>query len=276
MRTTGLFLLLLGLVGLIHTTPAQLAHSPSAEWDAASVPTPSAERETRSLQQAAPPPHASLAHVVGGQTFLYNHSDSTAPVGQLPVRTPLHRIDCTTDWCQVRTEEGQTGFVPAAALSNIWIHISKTDQRLSLYRGPRLIDTFEIDVGYNTFADKKKRGSPNERDHWRTPEGTFYIVDKRPRSEFYKALVLNYPTTADAERGLKQGLISRDQYETIVRAQEKRQMPPMGTKLGGWIEIHGEGTGGATNWTQGCVAVRNQVMNELWVDVKVGTPVFIE
>jgi len=276
MRTAGLLLLLFSFIGLGHTTSAQLTHSSSSTGKFPSVPAPSAERESRSLQESGSPADASLAHVVGGQTVLYNRSDSTAPVKRLPVRTPLHRLNCTANWCRVRTESGRTGFVPAAALSNIWIHVSKAHQRLSLYRGPRRIETFEIDVGYNTFADKKKRGSPNERDHWRTPEGTFYVVDKNPQSEFYKALLLNYPTAADAERGLKQGLISRDQYEAIVQAQKQRRQPPMGTKLGGWIEIHGEGTGGATNWTQGCVAVQNQVMNKLWVDVQVGTPVLIE
>lgn len=276
MRTSALLLFLLGLAGLSHTTPAQLTRSLSSEWEDASVSAPAPKKKSHSLQRAERPADADLAHVVGGQTFLYNRSDSTAPVQTLPVRTPLRRLGCAENWCRVRTEKGSTGFVPAPALSNIWIHISKADRRLSLYRGPRLVDVFKIDVGYNTFADKKKRGSPEERDHWRTPEGTFYVVDKKPQSEFYKALLLNYPTTADAERGLKQGLISQDQYKSIVQAQQQRRMPPMGTKLGGWIEIHGEGTGGATNWTQGCVAVRNPIMDELWVDVQVGTPVLIE
>jgi lipoprotein-anchoring transpeptidase ErfK/SrfK len=276
MRTTGILLLLLSVLGLGQPNVAQLARPPEANWNS-DAPTPRSAAESRSLQRAAPPANVALAHVVGGTTTLYNRSDSTAPVARLPVRTPLHRLDeCAENWCRVQTEQGRTGFVPAPAVSNVWIHISKADRRLSLYRGPQLLDTFPIDVGYNTFADKKRKGSPEKRDHWRTPEGTFYVVAKKPRSEFYKALLLNYPTTADAERGLKQGLISPDEYEAIVQAQEQRRQPPMNTALGGWIEIHGEGTGGATNWTQGCVAVQNRVMNALWVDVEVGTPVLIE
>ena len=274
MRTTGVLLLLLSLLGGSVPTAAQSSRSPDADWND-TAPSP-VERDSRSLQRAAPPADAALAHVVGGSTTLYNRSDSTAPVAHLPVRTPLHRLDCNDTWCRVRTEQGRSGFVPATAVSNVWLHISKADRRLSVYRGPRLVDVYEIDVGYNTFADKKRKGSPERRDHWRTPEGPFYVVNKKPQSEFYKALVLNYPTIADAERGLEQGLISKSQYDAIVRAQKQRRMPPMGTELGGWIEIHGDGTGGATNWTQGCVAVRNTVMNELWVDVEVGTPVLIE
>jgi lipoprotein-anchoring transpeptidase ErfK/SrfK len=50
----------------------------------------------------------------------------------------------------------------------------------------------------------------------------------------------------------------------------------MNTKLGGWIEIHGDGTGAATNWTQGCVALHNRDMNTLWWWAEVGTPVRVE
>jgi hypothetical protein len=274
MRTTGILLLLLGLL-CGAPSAAQQSRSPQSAWPGAPA-APASDRASRSLQRAVPAADAALSHVVGGGTTLYNRSDSTAPVARLPVRTPLRRLDCTGDWCRVRTERGRTGYVPAEAVSNVWLRVSKAERRLLVYRGPRLVDTYEIDVGYNTFADKKRKGSPANRDHWRTPEGPFYVVDKKTQSSFYKALVLNYPTTADAERGLEQGLISRSQYEAIVRAQEERRMPPMGTELGGWIEIHGDGTGGATNWTQGCVAVRNAVMDALWVDVEVGTPVLIE
>jgi murein L,D-transpeptidase YafK len=195
---------------------------------------------------------------------------------RLPVRTPLRRLGCEQNWCRVRTDGGRTGYVPAPALSSVWLRISKAEGQLYVYHGPRLVETYAVDFGYNTYADKVRRGSPDQRDHWRTPEGPFYVVSKKPQSEFYKALVLNYPTTADAERGLKQDLISQSEYEAIARAQERAQMPPMNTELGGWIEIHGEGTGGQRNWTQGCVAVENPVIDALWTVVEVGTPVLIE
>jgi len=276
MRTMGVLVLLIGAIGIGHVMPAQSIRAPEIGGEAPSGSMRSIETDRRSLQQGAPSANLALAHVVDGRATLHNQPDSTTPVATLPVRTPVQRLNCTEVWCEVRTEGGRTGYVPASSVSSVWMYVSKADQRLFLYRGPRLVNTFEIDVGYNTFADKKRRGSPEDRDHWRTPEGVFYVVDKRPRSEFYKALVLNYPTSADAERGLENELISESEYDAIVEAQKERRMPPMDTKLGGWIEIHGEGTGGVTNWTQGCVAVQNQVMNTLWIDVKVGTPVLIE
>ncbi len=125
-------------------------------------------------------------------------------------------------------------------------------------------------------SDKVQRGDTGSPDDWRTPEGTFFIVEKNPASKFYKALVLNYPTAEDARRGFRQGLISQGDYQAIVQAEESHQMPPMNTLLGGWIEIHGDGTGGGTNWTQGCIAIENDKMDELWALVEVGTPVLTE
>ena len=281
MRVFGRFpfvlagLLLLGGVGLVAPAAAQLTHVPSVRSDNM----PSRRADEDSTRASVPPPSApgaTLSHVVGDEATLHNRPSASTPVARLPVRTPLRRLDCADDWCRVRTEEGRTGFVPAEDVSSVWLRVSKSDRLLYLYRGPRLVETFKIDVGYNTFADKQRRGSRTKRDHWRTPEGTFYVIKKNPRSRFYKALVLNYPTVADARRGRRQDLISQAQYEAIVEAQEDFRMPPMNTKLGGWIEIHGEGTGDSTNWTQGCVAVQNRVMNELWTQVPVGTPVLIE
>jgi len=273
-RAAGVLVLVWGLAGLAPASPAQPTSTlPRAGAALTDAPSPTDSPPTANRRASA---DATLSHVVGREATLYNRPDSTAPVASLPARTPLHRLDCSGGWCRVRTDEGRSGYVPAADLSNVWLRVSKDDRRLYVYRGPRLVETFNIDVGYNTFADKKQRGSQQRRDHWRTPEGTFYVVSKNPQSQFYKALVLNYPTTADAERGLEDGLISRREYEAIAQAQEQFRMPPMDTNLGGWIEIHGEGTGAATNWTQGCVAVENRVMNQLWTKVPIGTPVLIE
>ena len=62
----------------------------------------------------------------------------------------------------------------------------------------------------------------------------------------------------DAVRGKREGLISETDFDQIVRAEENRTTPPMTTPLGGWIEIHGDGTGGKSNWTRGCIAIMNE------------------
>ncbi len=275
MRTTG-WLLLLVLGFLVGPRPA--AAQLSAPIDTVQGLPSTADRASAASSplRANAPEASALFYVAGDATTLHNLPDTDAPVGRLPMRTPVTRLGCSGERCRVRTDDGREGYVSAAALSNAWIRVSKSKRRLYLYHGRTLVNTFRADMAYNSFADKKRNGGEGRRDHWRTPEGTFYVVHKNADSQFYKALVLNYPKVEDARRGLKNGLISRSQFEAIKQAQEEHRMPPMGTDLGGWIEIHGDGTGDATAWTQGCVAVQNPVMDALWRQVRVGTPVLVE
>lgn len=275
MRSACCIFLFVGLVGGALPVSAQLPPSPELTWAVNSEPETTSGQDL-SLQGRETPRDASLFYVVGERATLYNKADSTAPVKRLSLRTPLYRLSCTGPWCQVRTEGGRMGYVPASVLSNVWIRISKQERNLYLYRGPELVEVYEADVGYNDFSDKERRGSKAMRDHWRTPEGVFYVARKNPDSQFYKALVLNYPTVDDAKHGLEEGLISQEEFDAISRAQAQFRLPPMNTDLGGWIEIHGDGTGSSITWTQGCVAVHNQDMNALWPTVQVGTPVLIE
>ncbi len=215
-------------------------------------------------------------HYLLEQTMLYRRADSLLPVTRLPFRTTLFKIASEGAWTQVRTAEGDVGYVYGAVLSNAWVRVSKHDKKLYLYEGGTLVTTYAADFGYNPVADKRQRGSALSRDHWRTPEGTFFVVERNARSQFYKAFLLNYPTAEDARRGFADGLISRRDHDAIVEAEAGFRRPPMNTPLGGMIEIHGKGTGAGVNWTQGCVAVRNDDIDALWTHVHTGTPVVIE
>ena len=165
--------------------------------------------------------------------------------------------------------------VRSDALTNVWLRISKSSQTLFVYRGQHLIERIPTDLGYNFFSDKERRGSLADPDHWRTPEGEFYVAGKNAQSRYHKAFVLNYPNGEDAERGFEDGLITKEQFDAITAAERRFDMPPMNTALGGWIEIHGNGTGTRTNWTQGCVAIQNVQMDRLWDIIEIGTPVLI-
>lgn len=205
----------------------------------------------------------------------------SAPDGQrayirLGFREPVYVLDTEGEWSHIRTQDGARGYVKSSALSNVWIRVSKRKKTLYLYRGVDLVTQIPADFGYNAYADKERRGSSANPDHWRTPEGAFFVVKKNPHSKFYKAFVLNYPTAEDARRGLKQGLITRQQHDAIVQAEDSFSLPPMSTALGGMIEIHGDGTGASSNWTQGCVAIHNTQIDKIWSWVEAGTPVIIE
>jgi murein L,D-transpeptidase YafK len=148
------------------------------------------------------------------------------------------------------------------------IVVFKADRRLELYSGDKLLRTYKIGLGLNPVADKQREGDRA------TPEGEFYIFTKNPRSAFHLSLGISYPNIEDAERGLKNGLITRAQRDNIVRAIKRKQGPPQFTALGGLIYIHGNGA--SSDWTWGCVALENEDIEELYQAIPVGTPVTIK
>ena len=226
----------------------------------------------------------SHAQDLDGESLYYtinrNAQVYTEPGGEayfkLGMQEAVEVVEKDGFWSKIRTDNGEEGYIKSASLSNIWIRISKRKKSVYVYRGVELLKKIPADFGNNIVSDKIRRGTQRSPDDWRTPEGTFFVVSKNPNSKYYKAFVLNYPNAEDARRGYKQGLISKEEYQAIVQAEQTHSVPPMNTMLGGWIEIHGNGTGGGTNWTQGCIAITNEEMDELWDLVQVGTPVLTE
>ena len=160
----------------------------------------------------------------------------------------------------------------AAALpipvSSPHIVVQKAQRKLFLYSGDKLVRSYRIGLGLSPLGDKVRQGDR------RTPEGDFYIFTKNDRSAFYLSLGISYPNVAHAGRGLRDSLITRTQYDTIIQALNAHKAPPQNTKLGGDIYIHGNGAG--SDWTWGCVALENDDIRELFNAVTVGTPVTIK
>ena len=148
------------------------------------------------------------------------------------------------------------------------IVVYKRERKLELYSNKTLIRTYRVGLGFSPVADKVREGDGA------TPEGEFYIFVKNNKSAYYLSLGISYPNVEDAERGLRDGLINRAQYNAIVEANGKKTGPPQYTKLGGLIYIHGNGA--KSDWTWGCVALENEQMKELYDAVSVGTPVTIK
>lgn len=217
-----------------------------------------------------------LYYVTGRKTSLYRDIERSKPYVRLAFREPVTLLSLDGSVMRVRTMDGATGYVSEDEVSNIWILVSKRRKLVTLHRGLEAVSEFRADFGYNAYSDKEILGTEGNPDHWRTPEGAFYVVRKNPYSQFHRAFLLNYPNAEDAARGLRDGLINQHQFDTIMRSERRGIAPPMGTPLGGMIEIHGHGTGLSSNWTQGCVAVRDEDMDFMWTYVKEGTPVVIE
>ncbi len=116
-----------------------------------------------------------------------------------------------------------------------------------------------------------------------TPKGVYTIGWNNDKSDFRNFFGLTYPSIPDAENGLKRHLINEDEYKAIVDAHMQHTVPPQDTALGGAIGIHGLGTAKrrfikhrTLNWTEGCIALTNEQIDELAVYVKTGMMVVID
>ncbi|QUV86699.1 L,D-transpeptidase [Chloracidobacterium sp. E] len=152
-------------------------------------------------------------------------------------------------------------------LRAVSLRVYKSLRRLELWSGQTCVRTYTVALGAEPEQDKLREG-----DH-RTPVGRFYVCTRNDRSRFHLFLGLSYPNEEDAERGLRDGLISRRQYRAIRQAQRQQVRPPWNTPLGGEVGIHGGGTG--SDWTWGCVALSNDDIEELWLACPLKTPVTI-
>ncbi|HYE96987.1 MAG TPA: L,D-transpeptidase family protein [Rubricoccaceae bacterium] len=261
--STRLVLLLLALAASLPVRAQTLAAVPGGEAASSASARP------------AEPDTAPVYYAVRNAARVHVRPDSTsASASRLAFREGVRVLEEEGGWSLI--QQGRVrGYVRSDALSNVWLRVDKSDRLVYVYRGAELIRTFPADVS-TSDEDKERRSRLGERDHYRIPEGVYFICRKNARSQYYRAFVLNYPNQEDGARGLRNGLITAEEYAEIVKADLFFQEPPMGTALGGLIEIHGSGSGRQRRWTRGCVALRNVHMDELWEIVEVGTPVVIE
>jgi len=140
------------------------------------------------------------------------------------------------------------------------IHISKSSYMLLVrYRG-KVIRSYKAVFGPNPMQNKLVEGDRN------TPEGTFKIVTKNAGSKYDKFLGLNYPNDSS--------------YARFNRLKAAGQLPAS-ARIGGDVGIHGIWPGGddmiqlGIGWTDGCIALKNKDVEELFSIVGVGTKVTI-
>src|SRR5262249_37159345 len=110
------------------------------------------------------------------------------------------------------------------------ILIKKADRKLYLYSletgKERLVKTYHIVLGNNPTGAKRRQGDGA------TPEGDYYITHKNARSKFYLSLGVSYPNIADADRGMKEGLVTNTEHQAIISAIRAKTKPPQNTRLG--------------------------------------------
>lgn len=135
-----------------------------------------------------------------------------------------------------------------------YVVLQKKDRIISLWKQGRLVKTYPVlALGANPVGQKVYEGDE------RTPEGTYYISEKHPSQNFQKFLEISYPNEQDVKMAKRFGL-----------------------KPGGHVGIHGDRGGFSgfwqrmkPNWTDGCIALRNADVEELYELVSAGTPIQI-
>jgi len=154
--------------------------------------------------------------------------------------------------------------------------IWKSQYSLTLFKGDAPVKTYWAVFGKGYGEGDKERSGDK-----RTPEGDFYICSMNHSKRFYKFLGLSYPGIKHAERGLQRGLISPREYGEIEKAAQEQRQPSWETRLGGAIGIHGRMLEDPSvwamrqNWTDGCIALSNSDIDEIFSVVSLGTPVTI-
>jgi murein L,D-transpeptidase YafK len=157
----------------------------------------------------------------------------------------------------------------------------KRAERIEVSKSQRSLTVRCVGGGTLTFpiALSRERGPKRVANDERMPEGAYRIAGPPRTSRFHVFIPIDYPSRADADRGLKEGLITKDEHAAIAHAHREGRLPPQDTPLGGVLGIHGEGTRWrgdlALNWTTGCIAVSDPAISQLSRLARPGTPVQI-
>ncbi|MCC5797538.1 MAG: L,D-transpeptidase family protein [Methylophaga sp.] len=167
--------------------------------------------------------------------------------------------------------------VTIAKASTVELLVVHSQNKLLVKQDDLTLRTFRVALGSGGREHKQMEGDR------RTPLGTYRITEVRPSDRWHTFLQMNYPNMDDARIGLRNGLITREQYRAILQAHVYGELPPQNTPLGGAIGIHGIGEETEerlniheiANWTQGCIAMRNHEVKELLMYISEGANITI-
>jgi murein L,D-transpeptidase YafK len=132
--------------------------------------------------------------------------------------------------------------------------LRKSERRLYLYRDDQQLASYRVSLGLSPTGPKEREGD------FRTPEGRYLLTRRNPDSDFFLSIQVSYPDAAD------------------IAAARRAGVPP-----GGAIMIHGlpnqlkypRERYLSTDWTNGCIALSNEDMLEVWLLTVPDTPIEI-
>jgi murein L,D-transpeptidase YafK len=132
--------------------------------------------------------------------------------------------------------------------------VRKGERRMYLMRNGAVLRSYKIALGLRPEGHKQYEGD------YRTPEGKYRLTRRNPNSEYFLSIQISYPNEEDVQRARRQGL-----------------------RPGGAIMIHGQPNVptrskdyyATVDWTEGCIAVSNSDMVEIWLMTPPDTPIEI-
>ncbi|MFV8818601.1 L,D-transpeptidase family protein [Haliea sp. E17] len=152
-----------------------------------------------------------------------------------------------------------------------WLLIDTSAMTVSIMRGDSSVKTYDnMAIGSGGTSWDKRRGDG------KTPLGEFRILEIRPSARFDLFMAIDYPTIHHALQARSQGDLSDAEFARIESAWHARRWPPQDTVLGGHLGIHGTGAGSLEihrdiNWTDGCIALTNEQVEDLATRIGPGT-----
>ena len=132
--------------------------------------------------------------------------------------------------------------------------VVKSQHRLMLFKDGEVLRSYEVALGKEPLGAKMCRGDK------KTPEGSYVLDRRNPFSRFHRAIHISYPNRADRERAQEQGVSPGGEVMIHGLPRGKEQMGELHTMI---------------DWTDGCIAVTNEQMDEIWRLVADGTPIEI-
>jgi murein L,D-transpeptidase YafK len=141
--------------------------------------------------------------------------------------------------------------LPAGAKADRLVVLKGRHELLLLSHG-RTLATYRVALGKHPAGPKQQQGDG------RTPEGLYFIDYHKPDSSFYRALHLSYPSAADWKRATARGV---DPGGAIMIHGVRPRLRALG-------RLHR-----LVDWTDGCIAVTNPEMDQIFAAVSDGTPV---
>lgn len=159
--------------------------------------------------------------------------------------------------------------------SEIWIDVDTSRHTLSVMRGSAVQAVFE-NVAIGRFGTTWYKKTKDDK----TPLGRFRIGWINENSRYYRFFGLDYPNRDTADRAWNENRITQETWLSIIQAINNERTPPQNTPLGGYIGIHGIGGGDREvhdqfNWTNGCIALTNEQIDQLGEWIKPGVMVEI-